>query len=354
MPDANDIARQCGADALRAAVDDAVGRGQNSTLPPPRMLDTVTAAELAHQELSPAPFVVPGYIAEGVTFLAGPPKTGKSFMALGLSISVASGGIAFGSIRVEQRDVLYLALEDNHRRLQRRIAQMMPFSEPPNRLHLATECPQLGSGGLEAIENWCDSVERPGLIVLDVFEKLRPERRRYEGVYEADYRAVAPLKKLADQRRLAVLPIHHTSKREKSEDPFDAVSGSTGLTAAADTIFVLSRTSQGITLYGRGRDIEEIEVAMSFDRITGLWTVRGQANEVYRSDERSAVERVLRSANKPMSPQEIAAAAGMKDGNVRRLVLKMVVSGEIEKVGRGQYTAPGNNGNAVTTQTRHY
>jgi hypothetical protein len=47
--------------------------------------------------------------------------------------------------------------------------------------------------------------------------------------------------------------------RDEPYDPFDAVSGTTGLTGAADTVLVLSRSSQGTVLYGRGRDIEEIE-----------------------------------------------------------------------------------------------
>jgi hypothetical protein len=80
----------------------------------PRLtLVTTTAAVLAEQDFPPVAFVVPGYIAEGLTVIAGRPKTGKSSLALGWAAAVADGGMAFGSIPVEAGDVPYLALEDN-------------------------------------------------------------------------------------------------------------------------------------------------------------------------------------------------------------------------------------------------
>ncbi|MBZ0139776.1 MAG: helicase RepA family protein [Pseudorhodoplanes sp.] len=310
--------------------------------PRPKLtLITTTAAALAAQDFPPVAFVVPGYVAEGLTVIAGRPKTGKSWLALGWAAAVASGGVAFGSIEVEAGDVLYLALEDNDRRLKRRLEQMMPDAAKPARLHLTTHCPRLGAGGIEAITEWCKGVKRPRLIVVDVFGKIRPDRREKENLYEADYRAIEPLKTLADELKLAVLVIHHTNKRDEPYDPFDAVSGTTGLTGAADTVLVLSRSSQGTTLYGRGRDIEEIETALSFDKITGLWTALGNASEVQRSDERSKLLHALRSSVAPIGPRELSAVTGLKDGNVRRLLGKMVANGEIEKAGYGCYRVSG-------------
>ena len=47
----------------------------------------------------------------------------RSELAAGLGLAVASGGTALGSLKVEQRPVLYLALEDGHRRLQGAVPQ---------------------------------------------------------------------------------------------------------------------------------------------------------------------------------------------------------------------------------------
>jgi hypothetical protein len=343
--DPNATAVAGGPQAVRREFDTAVQ-------PPVRLvrprltLVTTTAAVLAEQDFPPVAFVVPGYVAEGLTVIAGRPKTGKSWLALGWGVAVASGGVAFGSIDVEAGDVLYLALEDNQRRLKGRLKQMLPDVRSPARLHMTTQCPRLGAGGIEAITDWCKRVERPRLIVVDVFGKIRPDRREKENLYEADYRAIEPLKMLADELKIAVLVIHHTNKRDEPYDPFDAVSGTTGLTGAADTVLVLSRSSQGTTLYGRGRDIEEIETALSFDKITGTWTALGNASEVQRSDERGKLLHAIRSSVAPLGPRELASITGLKDGNVRRLLGKMVASGEVEKAGYGCYriSASGNTG----------
>jgi hypothetical protein len=135
--------------------------------------------------------------------------------------------------------------------------------------------------------------------------------------------------------------------RSLYDEPLDTVSGTTGLTGAADSVLVLNRDSQGLTLYGRGRDIDEIETAMSFERTTGRWSILGNALEVRRSDERSATVCALLAAAEPLGLAEIAAATGMKDQNVRFLLQKMAVAGEIGKEGRGRYV-PSNNANTLT------
>jgi hypothetical protein len=117
---------------------------------------------------------------------------------------------------------------------------------------------------------------------------------------------------------------------------------------------VLTRNSQGTTLYGRGRDIEEIDMAVSFENVTGQWVTLGNTSEVFRSDERGKILNALKSTIAPIGPREIAAVSNMKDANVRRLLGKMVASGEIEKASYGCYrlalSTSGNSGNNGHTQ----
>ena|SRR5687768_9966457 len=81
------------------------------------------ASDLQVMKFPPVRYVVPGFIAEGCTLLAGRPKLGKSWLMLGLA--VAGGRYCLGDARCEQGGVLYLALEDNQRRLQRRIDKVL-------------------------------------------------------------------------------------------------------------------------------------------------------------------------------------------------------------------------------------
>ena len=178
-------------------------------------------------------------------------------------------------------------------------------------------------------------------MIVDVFVRIRSKQRRDESPYDYDYRSIIPLKQLADRRNIAVIVVHHTNKRTDIDDPLDAVSSTTGFTGAADSILVLAKGPQGPTLYGRGRDIEEIETALRFDHQFGSWTALGEACDVRRTDQRKVIVEVIGEAeDHGLTPKEIAAATGMKQPNVRKLLAKMVEAGEVIKVGRGRYYHP--------------
>jgi hypothetical protein len=123
-------------------------------------------------------------------------------------------------------------------------------------------------------------------------------------------------------------------------DPFEKVSGTLGLSGAADAVLILDKDTKGETLYGRGRDVEEIEKAVSFDKLTCRWTILGAAAEVRWTDERAEILSVLIGADEPMSPRDIAVGANMPRNNVDQLVFKMTKEGEVVKAKRGRYVHP--------------
>lgn len=305
----------------------------------------VRLGALMGTQFPPIRWVVRGIIPEGLTLLAGKPKSGKSWLALGAAYAVAIGGQTLGQ-NVEQGDVLYLALEDNQRRLQSRLQQIIGLDVVPDhgaeRMSFATSWPRVDVGGIEKIEAWVKAAKHPRLVVVDVLAKVRPTKRKDEGLYEGDYRALEALKKIADEHRLGVVVVHHVSKRTEAEDAFDLVSGTTGLTGAADSVLVLRKQSEGTTLYGRGRDMTEIEKALSFDESRGLWTLLGNANDVSRSSERKRILDVVEHALDAPTTAEIVAATGMRKHNVEQLIYKMLRAGEIEHAEgrRGRYAMP--------------
>lgn len=300
----------------------------------------IDAETLLGMEFPAVAYIVDGYIAEGLTILAGRPKLGKSWLALGFCVAVATGGTVLGA-DCEEGDVVYLALEDNRRRLKERLQVVL---SPPqvrsnlSRLTLHTESPKIGAGLIEMIEAWRASVANPKLIVIDTLSMVRPPKKANQDSYAADYDAISPLQKYAGEHGLAIVVVHHVRKAE-AEDPLEAVSGTNGLTGAADTIMVLNRTGDGPKLYGRGRDIEEIEKALRFDK--GTWQVLGDADDVRRSDQRRKIMEVMTDATWALTPTDIAKEASMKEANVKYLLRVMVKAGEIEKVGYGQYKLAG-------------
>ena len=178
----------------------------------------------------------------------------------------------------------------------------------------------------------------PRLVILDTLAGVKPIRTQ-QGYIE-DYESLAALHRLASEHSgLAIPALHHTRKME-AEDPIDTVSGTLGLSGCADTILVLNRSSQGTTLYVRGRDVEEAEHAITFDKQTCRWFILGNAAEVHRSNERGRILAALEEATEPVTPQEIMASTGMPRNNVDQLLFKMGQDGEVVKVGRGKYRAP--------------
>jgi hypothetical protein len=183
--------------------------------------------------------------------------------------------------------------------------------------------------------------------VVDVLARFRKVVPNGKQSYDADYEAIAGLQRIASDTGCAILVVHHTRKGE-ADDPIDAVSGTLGLAGAADAVLVIDRNAQGVRLYGRSRDVDEIDKAMVFDRGTCRWTILGERADVQRTSERQQIITALREESAPMAARDIAIVTGQKPGNNRRLLLKMAANGEIVRVKRGCYTlpaTPSNNGN---------
>jgi hypothetical protein len=298
-----------------------------------------TAASLRKMKFPPVMFCVPDLIPEGLTIIAGKPKIGKSWLALDICVAVAAGRFCLGDRKPAQGDVLYGALEDNPRRMQRRLYKLLSLfgAEWPERLTITHKWRRLDQGGVDDLEAWIKQAADPRLIVLDTLAGVKPIRTQ-QG-YQEDYQSLEALHRLANEYGVCIIVLHHTRKME-ADDPVDTVSGTLGLAGCADAVLVLSRTSQGTTLYLRGRDVEEAEHAVTFDKHSCRWTILGAAVDVHRSNERGRILVALDKATEPMSPQDIVAATGMSRNNVDQLLFKMAADGEVQKLGRGKYLHP--------------
>lgn len=304
--------------------------------------ETTTAAELVSTELPPTRWTVPDVLPEGVTLLAGKPKKGKSWLALGLCEAIAAGGVAFGSKRVEQGDTLYLALEDNTRRLQKRLRKVLDGRDAPERMHVCTEWPRLAEGGANALEAWLTEHPEARLVVIDTLAKIRMPSAG-SNVYAEDYAALEALLPMAAKHGVSIVVVHHLRKMAAS-DPMDEISSSTGLTAGVDGFMILRRTpgSKGPTLYVEGRDVEDpAEYALHWNMGTATWTIEGHAEEVHMSDERGSILLTLDRSPDPMTPKEVSdMLPGSKHANVKYLMWAMLGDGQLAKDGKGKYARP--------------
>jgi DNA-binding NarL/FixJ family response regulator len=305
---------------------------------------TFTAADLMREELPPVRWAVPGILPEGLSLLAGKPKLGKSWFALGLAVAKASGGVALGKIPVDRGEVLYLALEDNRRRLQNRLRKVLNGDPPPEGLHIATEWARVDEGGAEDLDDWLATHPDAGLVVVDILKVVRPAVSGNRGIYDADYEALQSMQRLAGTHGVSVLVVHHTRKMA-AVDPVDEVSGSTGLSGGADGIMVLKRDrgKADAYLHVTGREVEEeAELALKWDAKGASWALAGDADEYRLSQERRGVLEALGAAGGGMSPKDIAEALDKSVGSVKVLLGEMVKAGQVSNPSYGKYALPAN------------
>ncbi|MCI1982570.1 MAG: AAA family ATPase [Oscillospiraceae bacterium] len=258
--------------------DDVFGRSATK----PEKLPTFSAAELQNKELPPLKFIVDGVLPQGLALLASPPKYGKSWLVLDLCLSVAAGKPFLGR-GTQKTGCLYLALEDSARRLQDRMNKILVGGKAPDGCRFLLSAPDLGNGLIEALDNYVSEKPQTGLIVIDTLQKIRAPANGKESAYGADYREVGALKKFADKHGICVLLVHHLRKMVDDLDPFNMISGTNGLMGAADTSFVMTRKARAdreTKLSYTGRDIDQNEVVMQFNKADYRWHILGNAEEI--------------------------------------------------------------------------
>lgn len=308
------------------------------------IFESVSVSSLMKMDFTAPKWMVPSIIPEGLSILSGRPKIGKSIISLNLAVAVAMGGKALGKLQVEKSGVLYLALEDSLRRLQKRFRTILQNSEPPENLFLKTTFKSVKEGGLQQLDTWLEQHDDVGFVIIDTLARIRGTNEKNGDSYLEDYAVLTKIKEVADSHNIGIVLVHHTRKAE-SEDVFDMILGSRGITGAADTTIVL-RKEQGmadVTMYVRGRDVEDAELALKFDNVTMGWVLIGDAKEYHVSGERRQILDVLKEAKGPIRLKEIATTLGKKSDNIGHLLDKLARDGFVTQPKYGAYAINDNN-----------
>lgn len=238
-----------------------------------------TLASIMQTKPEPLRWVLPGVIPEGLTLLVGAPKVGKSWWNINLMAALGSGrpkDVFDWGQEIDPSPNLYLALEDPHRRIYSRMHQVtrgLRF-RPEMAGDVWLDLEQIEKGGKEEIEKWLDAHPTARAVLVDVLAKVRGGGEENGGMYQADYAAVSILKEIADDYGIGVIVTHHDRKKT-DEDFLNMVSGTKGVTGAADTILYLTRergSTSGL-LRVESRDVEECQYTMEFVRESGRWHI---------------------------------------------------------------------------------
>ena len=232
--------------------------------------NAISGVDIMAMDIPDLQWVVEDLLPEGLTILAGRPKTGKSWMALSLALDVASGDDALGERRTCTGDVLYIALEDSVRRLKYRLSRLRPGGDVPGNIHFELAYPRLDKGGFEKLDRWLDARPEARLVIVDTVARIMPPKNSFAHGYDA----MGRLQRIALDHRVSMLLLMH-QRKAPAADIFDTINGTLGLPAAADAIMVLDKARGADT--GRmsvtGRDLEEKVYRMAHSDMR--WTIVG-------------------------------------------------------------------------------
>ncbi len=172
-------------------------------------LQTVSMTELYDTLYPPRTPVVDGFLYGGTYLFVGAPKVGKSFFMGQLAYHVAIG-LPLWDYPVRKGTVLYLALEDDYARLQRRLSGMFGV-ECADNLYFAIQAKALNEGLDRQLEEFLKEHTDARLIIIDTLQKVREVGGdRYS--YSSDYEIVTKLKPFSDKYGICLLVVHHTRK----------------------------------------------------------------------------------------------------------------------------------------------
>ncbi len=255
----------------------------------PSYMKTVTMQELYQDIYSKKPPVIEGLLYQGTYLFVGSPKIGKSFFMAQLAYHVSTGTLLW-DYPVKKGTVLYLALEDDYRRLQERMYRMFGTDSTEN-LYFSVSSKPLGNGLTDQLSGFIREHPDTTLVIIDTLQKIREvDSDSYS--YAKDYEIINQLKQFSDSWGICLLLVHHTRK-QKSSDNFDMISGTNGLLGCADGAFMLykeTRTSNKATLEISGRDQQDQKIHLIRDEEKLCWNFEKAETELWKEPPEPLLE----------------------------------------------------------------
>ena len=278
-------------------------------------LTAISAFDLQNKEFEERYYAVQNMIPEGETVIAAPPKTGKSWLMLDMCLKVAEGKPFLG-FDTKQSDTLYLALEDGDSFEQERLNIVTGGAQAPKNFHFVfSNVMPMNEGFLLQLEELLKAFPNIKVVVIDTLQFVKYRQGKSESAYECDYRTGRDLKEFAEKNHLAIVVVTHTTKMIHIEDEMSNVSGTNGVTGAADAVIVLSkekRTDKEAKMFITGRKVRQSMHSVKFDDSKCCWVYGGIA-EVTDRDQQETKEREMLYSNSNIRAAVVEISRNLTD-----------------------------------------
>jgi hypothetical protein len=182
------------------------------------------------------------------------------------------------------------------------------------------------------------------VVIIDVLAQWKEAVDPRTPVYTADYDALKKIQRLATRRNICIIVVHHTNKTKmlKGDNPFDKISGSTGIQGAVDAMWLLTKdpdNQYNTVLQMVDRNIHDTDrVDLTWDDYLGAHAVDQKLRLLQSTSvERRQIYDVLIGEGYAMTPTEIAAKIGKTPDTTRKLLGRLVQDKLVEKTSYGRY-----------------
>lgn len=277
-------------------------------------LAAISAYDLQLKEFDERYYAVQDMIPEGETVIAAPPKTGKSWLMLDMCLKVAEGKPFLG-FETKRSDTLYLALEDGDSFEQERLNIVLDGKEAPKNFHFVfSNVMPMNEGFLLQLEDLLEQFSDVKIVVIDTLQFIKYRQGKSESAYETDYRTGRDLKEFAEKKNIAIVVVTHTTKMRYIDDDMANVSGTNGVTGAADSVIVLGkekRTDLDAKMFITGRKVRQTMHNIKFDDKKCRWEYVGVA-EISDKDQREREERERSYSSSKIREAVLQIANGME------------------------------------------
>jgi RecA-family ATPase len=320
--------------ATEQAIEDAAKKLSNITTATPQVEMGMLFSDLLKKQFPPDTWFVENLIGQGLTVLTGASKIGKSWTALQIVAALDQGGYFMGTLRANQCDVLYLALEDTPKRIQRRLLrQGISAAFNGSRLE-TTRCT------VYALRAYLKANPQFHVVIIDTLQKMMGINDLND--YAQTVYGLSELTAIADDLNRAIIVIHHNRKGSNEDgDHMESALGSTGINATADATITMKRkrgTNEAM-LSVTGRDVEDASYSLTWDRELCTWTVTGQgALKPLLTEAQQQIIDLLESEERSWTTAEIAEITGIKKYEVSRQAKELAEKGYIKKPHYGQWS----------------
>lgn len=156
----------------------------------------------------------------------------------------------------------------------------------------------MADGLIRQLKNFMGRHKGTTLIIIDTLQKVRGvSGDNYS--YANDYEVITKIKEFADENNICIIVVHHTRK-QLSDDSFEAISCTNGLLGAADGAFMMIKSKRDENLASLevvGRDIPDQKLNLRKDIKTCLWHLESAQNDLYSKPPDELLEKIAKLVN---------------------------------------------------------